>query len=535
MPRGESKLLALGLFVNGLYNNLGYVVMLSAAKSILPHASVAYVLLFDDTPAFFAQLLSPLLLKTVSFRARILFIMTLTMTALSMAAYCTAMASASPSGLHFPGLNRHHEMMEAHIKVIESKPAVTKFNSQDQCGYAAPLIAVALTSICFGVGESTFFSMLAVHPSSSIGYFASGTGCAGVVGAGVYFVLIWLFNAPTALLICAMSVPVHAAIFFRIVLPATEIARRDLRENLKVRSKSVAIVAEEGTVSSNFEARGNLDHSSSSPNSTSKESSSRSLCAPVWQSLKIASRLRRSILKYFTPLFIMYYITFFINHALLPHVSRELAVGDNAHKLAHIKTLNAGVVSSDNFDLLRHVEERYYVLFFFVYQCAVFMFRSSLTYIKLKRSRTLWMLNALQLSILLLFLAMTSMRHHSIETTLAEWSRAMSGANVTHIPSDNAVVDNNDGHRGILSAIFTKGLIFVCVIIEGAVSGIIYVNTFNLVRHDKLIEHAPSFQGESVGTSEEESRSIVLGLVVCATTAGPILAALTGIAVDKFL
>ena len=47
--------LARGLFVNGVFNNLGYVVMLSAAKSILPQASVAYVLLFDDTPALLAQ------------------------------------------------------------------------------------------------------------------------------------------------------------------------------------------------------------------------------------------------------------------------------------------------------------------------------------------------------------------------------------------------------------------------------------------------------------------------------------------------
>ena len=87
---------------------------------------------------------------------------------------------------------------------------------------------------------------------------------------------------------------------------------------------------------------------------------------------------------------------------------------------------------------------------------------------------------------------------------------------------------------GFVGSLFTKVFLLACVALVGVVSGIIYVNTFNLVRHGRLVEHAPGFSGERVGASEEESRSIVLGLVVCATTAGPILAAVTGIGVDRF-
>ena len=60
-PSRQSRLRMLwwGLFINGVYNNLGYVIMLSASKSLLPRASAAYVLLFDDSPALAAQCSHP--------------------------------------------------------------------------------------------------------------------------------------------------------------------------------------------------------------------------------------------------------------------------------------------------------------------------------------------------------------------------------------------------------------------------------------------------------------------------------------------
>ena len=89
-PSRQSRLRMLwwGLFINGVYNNLGYVIMLSASKSLLPRASAAYVLLFDDSPALAAQLLSPLLLGAVSYRARILFVTCATIASLAIAAVC---------------------------------------------------------------------------------------------------------------------------------------------------------------------------------------------------------------------------------------------------------------------------------------------------------------------------------------------------------------------------------------------------------------------------------------------------------------
>jgi hypothetical protein len=556
-------------------------------------------------------MLSPLLLRAVSFRARVLFVTAATMLALCTAAHCAAAAPGTALGgpsataaaaagklhslAHFPGLHRHHEMMEANNAAVNvtaaahyanttsSTAATHTASTATHCGYSLPLFAVALISICFGVGESTFFSLLSVHPASSISAFASGTGCAGVVGAGVYYLLIWLSDAPTALLLCALCVPLHAAVFLRVVLPATETARRDLRESDHTRfddvdrrrrrrtntdstiHRSTACAAEEGGLRS---AAATAAVTPGEHHATvAATSSGTGALDSMWRSFRIAVRLRRSILKYFLPLLTMYFLTFFINHALLPHVSRRLALGDHAGRGAASGGGGGGGKgggggggaaaaaaaarprhgTASHLNLLRYAEERYYVLFFFVYQCAVFVFRSSLPYYKVGRTRTLWLLNGVQFGLLVLFFTVANMRHHSLESALADWAKAGVGAAAGalqrggggggRLAAAAATAANAAAVRhgaGFVGSLFTKVFLLACVALVGVVSGIIYVNTFNLVRHGRLVEHAPGFSGERVGASEEESRSIVLGLVVCATTAGPILAAVTGIGVDRF-
>ncbi len=60
-------------------------------------------------------------------------------------------------------------------------------------------------------------------------------------------------------------------------------------------------------------------------------------------------------------------------------------------------------------------------------------------------------------------------------------------------------------------------LVYVGVLIEGTVSGLAYVNTFNLTRHNV----------------RASVRDVVMGVAVCATTAGPIVAALLGIFLER--
>ena len=62
----------------------------------------------------------------------------------------------------------------------------------------------------------------------------------------------------------------------------------------------------------------------------------------------------------------------------------------------------------------------------------------------------------------------------------------------------------------------SKVLLAVTALIGGAISGTIYVNIFHMLRTDRRLH--------------VKSREVVMGLVVTATTAGPIFSALMGIA-----
>ena len=129
---------ATGFFVCGVLNNVTYVVMLSAAKDILHDSLVTYVLLADDAPALFAQFVSPFFLG-VSFRVRAVAIVVLNVVAL----------------------------------VAVTSPSMASYR----------LLAVMIASFAFGLGESTFFSLLSHFDSTAISAFSSGTGGAGIVGA----------------------------------------------------------------------------------------------------------------------------------------------------------------------------------------------------------------------------------------------------------------------------------------------------------------------------------------------------------------
>ena len=381
----------MALFVNGLFNNLSYVVMLSAAKEVLQvDGGVAYVLLSDDCPALVAQILSSLLLYNVGYKARILGITLTTMGSLMLVGFFHAIHSSS---------------------------------------IFLPLMAVALTSICFGVGESTFFSLLAAHPSSSISSFSSGTGLAGVVGAGLYYVLVAFLKPQFTMFVIACLVPLHAFAFFGWVLPSKY--SQKAREQKKVKSVADALptLSGERKLGLFLGMRSTLE-------------SMRSAGKRLLRRLPI-------LLRYFAPLYSMYVITFFINHAILPHF----------------------VVNGESL----------YVGLFFAYQCAVFITRSSLSLFEARSVITIWVWNACQALLCCIFLVLPP---------------TLDGLTVPY------------AHLYGLS---------VCT---GAISGLVYVNTFNLLRHD---------------SDAGSDRQMIMSYVVCATTAGPITSAVMGIVLENCL
>ena len=119
----------LGFFLCGLINNVYYVVILSAAKSILPgddaegRPAYSSLLLAADTPALLAQFCGPMLLY-FSFKSRVL---------------CVSVLNA------------------AALLIVASADSI-----------AVRCCGVLLASLCFGLGESACLSALSAFDPSVI-------------------------------------------------------------------------------------------------------------------------------------------------------------------------------------------------------------------------------------------------------------------------------------------------------------------------------------------------------------------------------
>ena len=422
-------------FLHGLFNNLSYVLMLSAARSLLPNAPVALVLLFDDTPALLSQALSPLLLHTITYRSRIWIIWCTTTLSLILGAYC--IQTADPSSM------------------------------------LLPLLATSLTSISFGIGESTFFSILSLHPPDNVGWFASGTGASGVVGTGLYLLLLALFNASAALLICAALFTLHVHAFLTVILPNT---KTNAQEPVKVETSHtiVPVAALE-------------KDAPKKPRAVLHVLSNTTVVQALVTNLTLVQTHWRRILVFFPPLFLVYVATFYINHVAIPH--------------------------------LMHGDEHAYVLCYFLYQLAVFCSRSSLPLLKLTSISQVWVLVVVQM---LIGLGMLDRQWNNGHSTTKEdgllWGNASTNGssgrgmllNSSAVPSTGSMLGL--GSMGMETSVLPYETL---VVVVGLISGVVYVNVFHLLRND--------------GQLNARGREVVMGITVTATTAGPIVAALIGL------
>lgn len=413
-------------FLHGLFNNLSYVLMLSAARSLLPNAPVALVLLFDDTPALLSQTLSPLLLHTVTYRSRIWIIWCTTTLSLILGAYC--------------------------------------IQATDPSSMLLPLLATSLTSISFGIGESTFFSILSLHPPDNVGWFASGTGASGVVGAGLYLLLLALFNASSALLICAALFTLHVHAFLTVILPNT---KTTVKEPCKVETRHAIVPVAASEKDAPKTSRAVLHVLSKT-----------TVVQALMTNLTMVQQHWRRILVFFSPLFLVYVATFYINHVAIPH--------------------------------LMHGDEHAYVLCYFLYQIAVFCSRSSLPLLKLTSISQVWFLVVVQVLIGLSMLDRQWNNGHSTKEDVLLWGNASTnGSNGRGMLSNSSAVPSARPMIGLGS----MGMGSVLPV--GMISGVVYVNVFHLLRND--------------GQLNERGREVVMGITVTATTAGPIVAALIGL------
>ncbi|MCJ1397779.1 battenin CLN3 protein [Xylographa trunciseda] len=181
---GADPRVCLAFWLFGLINNVLYVIILSAALDLVgPSIPKGAVLLFDVVPSFLTKLIAPYFIHLLPYPARILLF-----------------ASISSVGM----------------LLIALSPAYT----DDTGTLAVKMVGVMLASLSSGAGELSFLGLTHYYGEFSLAAWGSGTGAAGLVGAGAYALATTVLGLGVRTSLLASAVlPVGMVVAFFGVLP----------------------------------------------------------------------------------------------------------------------------------------------------------------------------------------------------------------------------------------------------------------------------------------------------------------------------
>lgn len=146
---GASPRVCIAFWLFGLINNVLYVIILSAALDLVgPDVPKGVVLLADVIPSFLVKLVAPYFIHLLPYELRILIFA-------ALSAGGMLMISMTPS-------------------YVDGGPTSTK------------LVGVMLASLSSGGGELSFLGLVHYYGPFSLAAWGSGTGGAGLIGAGAY-------------------------------------------------------------------------------------------------------------------------------------------------------------------------------------------------------------------------------------------------------------------------------------------------------------------------------------------------------------
>lgn len=174
----------------GLINNVSYVIILSAALDLVgPAVPKGVVLLADVLPSFLTKLVAPYFIHRIPYSLRIIIMCALSATGMFLIAL-------TPS-------------------VIDNNGSIT-----------VKLFGVAMASLASGGGELSFLGLTHYYGPFSLAAWGSGTGGAGLIGAGLYVLLTNTIGMSirNSLLTCAF-LPFIMPVAFFLVLPQAPLRR----------------------------------------------------------------------------------------------------------------------------------------------------------------------------------------------------------------------------------------------------------------------------------------------------------------------
>ncbi|BGO97358.1 battenin CLN3 protein [Rhodotorula toruloides] len=311
-------------FLFGTLNNIIYVVILSAALDLVDKASTpkGIILLVNITPALLVKIGWPYFVPgPPRYGKRV--------------AWC--------SGISFAGI----------IIVATSSTLLPR------------LFGIALASFSSGLGEMTFLQKATLYGSLSVpggedyggtavGWFSSGTGAAGIGGAGLWWVVRGL-GVRTGLLICSVLPLAMSATYFLLLPPLTAFRSHSPFSVTPSAQTYSALPADSSPDSDSADDEEELDEQHL------KESVEKRLPAlTTGEKIELARPLVR---RYMVPLFLVYLAEYTINSGVAPTLLYKVPTKEDAPVLALvIKSLRD-----------------YYPLWQLLYQTFVFVSRSSIS------------------------------------------------------------------------------------------------------------------------------------------------------------
>ncbi|TGJ83014.1 hypothetical protein E0Z10_g5752 [Xylaria hypoxylon] len=298
--------------VGCLINNVLYVVILSAAQDLVgPEVPKGLVLLANILPSFSVKLIGPYFIHRVPYSVRVV-----------------AFAAISSVGMF-----------------------IIAFTPPDR-SIAIKMVGVMLASLASGGGELSFLGLTHYYGHMSLAAWGSGTGAAGLVGAGLYVLLTdWLGFSVKNSLLASAYLPVVMLISFFLVLP-----RRPLREAAKAQEYQPLRDSEDEAASQTVHDIPTADGASNllAPGPAVTSTAISDAREDSWS--KMTAHLRRAkslIVPYMLPLFLVYVAEYIINQGVSPTYSSP-------------------------FSELRD----FYPMYGFLYQIGVFVSRSSIAFIR---------------------------------------------------------------------------------------------------------------------------------------------------------
>ncbi|SMR45181.1 unnamed protein product [Zymoseptoria tritici ST99CH_3D1] len=375
---GANPRVLVAFWLFGLINNIFYVIILTAALDLVgPSVPKATVLLACIVPGLATKLVTPYFIHLVPYSLRVVIFVALST--------CGMLA-------------------------VAMSPSTT-----DAASISSKIAGIVLANISSGAGEINFLALTHYYGPFSLAAWGSGTGGAGLLGAGLYALATTTFGFSVhATLVASTILPIVMLGSYFALLPLGPLrASRKEGEYLRVNEDEPG----DTTTGDSPEAAGLLGQPAAKSASRAHRDPQQSWLSHGLADLKIKLlRARSLVVPYMLPLFLVYLAEYTINQGVAPTLLFPLAESPFKHFRAFYPTYGA------------------------IYQLGVFISRSSLPFI---RVRSLYVPTLLQV------LNLAGLTLHAL------WP---------FIP--------------------TVWFVFVIVLWEGLLGGLVYVSTFAAIRED---------------------------------------------------